>query len=147
MLEKISFTNWVMPTTQQLKQEFKIEHELKGNNFFESEKDFLDRCKSADTVVVTPSMNSKISYRSNTSSFDELHDLISGYRSYPKYRNEDTLKAIYTGFEKNLPMDMPIVIKFKNGALRVFAGNTRMDIAFQLGINPKVLMVNSDVNY
>jgi hypothetical protein len=40
-------------------------------------------------------------------------------------------------------MDMPIVIEFSNGRQRVFAGNTRMDIAFQLGINPEVLIVKS----
>jgi hypothetical protein len=40
-------------------------------------------------------------------------------------------------------MDLPIVIEFSNGSKRIFSGNTRMDIAFQLGINPKVLLVKS----
>ena len=41
-------------------------------------------------------------------------------------------------------MDYPIVIEFSNGSKRVFSGNTRMDIAFQLGINPKVLLIKSN---
>jgi FlaA1/EpsC-like NDP-sugar epimerase len=75
----------------------------------------------------------------------ELLDLIKSYRSYPEYRNEETLKAIYDGFKNNQPMDLPIVIEFKDGYKRIFSGNTRMDIAFQLGINPKVLLIKSNI--
>jgi hypothetical protein len=38
-------------------------------------------------------------------------------------------------------MDYPIVIEDENGSRRIFSGNTRMDIAFQKNINPKVLLV------
>jgi hypothetical protein len=37
-------------------------------------------------------------------------------------------------------MFMPFVIETKNG-MRVMAGNTRMDISFQMGVNPKVLLI------
>jgi len=43
-------------------------------------------------------------------------------------------------------MDLPIVIEFADGSKRILAGNTRMDVAFQLGINPKVLLVQSKEN-
>jgi hypothetical protein len=41
-------------------------------------------------------------------------------------------------------MDLPIVIQ-DNGYKRIFSGNTRMDIAFQLGINPKVLLIKGNL--
>ncbi|MGA1049105.1 MAG: hypothetical protein ACO3UU_13940, partial [Minisyncoccia bacterium] len=85
----------------------------------------------------------RIAYRSGTESKEELLDLIKSYRSYPKYRNEKTLENMYNRFETNQSMDMPIVLEFGDGQRRIFAGNTRMDIAFQLGINPKVLLIKS----
>ena len=144
LLETAKYTNWQIPSDDDLRREFRVEHELKGLSYFSSVNEFLQKCKSAKQVVITPSMNSNIDYRSNTDSFEELLSLIKGYRSYPKYRNAETLKAMYTAFKTNKKMDMPIVLKFKNGRMRVFAGNTRMDIAFQLGINPKVLLVSVD---
>lgn len=136
------FTNWVTPSDADLRREFKVEHELKGHSFFESEQDFIQKIKSAKRVKITPQMDSNIAYRSRTRSFDELLNLIKGYRSYPKYRNEKTLRSIYHAFEQNEKMDMPIVLKFPDGDMRIFSGNTRMDIAFQLGIHPIVLLVS-----
>jgi hypothetical protein len=43
-------------------------------------------------------------------------------------------------------MACPII--FDDGGERfVFSGNTRMDIAFQLGINPKALLINSVISF
>jgi len=141
--ESVQYTNWVKPSIDSLKKEFKIEHELKGHDFFDSEEEFLEAARKAQVVTITPNEDARIAYRSGTESKEELLSLIKGYRSYPKYRNEETLENLYTRFEQNEPMDMPIVIEFSNGRKRVFAGNTRMDIAFQLGVNPKVLIVKS----
>jgi hypothetical protein len=139
--EITEFSNWQMPSESQLKQEFKIEQEMKDNEFWEDEEAFLNAIKNGEVVNITPSEDQNIGYRSETESYEELLDLIKGYRSYPKFRNEKTLKAIYDGFKKNQPMDYPIVIEDENKDRRIFSGNTRMDIAFQLGINPKVLLI------
>ena len=139
--ESTSFTNWQIPSDEDLRREFRVEHEMKELNYFSDVDEFLEKCKSAKHVVITPAMDSNIQYRSRTKSFDQLLSLIKGYRSYPKYRNEETLKSMYTAFKSNKKMDMPIILKFKDGSMRIFAGNTRMDVAFQLNINPKVLMV------
>jgi len=141
--EITQFSNWKTPSLSQLKQEFKVEQELKGRHFWEDEEDFLNAVKDGEIVTITPSEDQNINYRSHTDSYEGLLDLIKSYRSYPEYRNEETLKAIYNGFKNNQPMDLPIVIEFSNGSKRIFSGNTRMDIAFQLGINPKVLLVKS----
>jgi hypothetical protein len=135
---------WNIPSLSQLKQEFRVEHELKGNDFFDSEEDFLQSVKNGKIITVTPSIDAQINYRSGTTSKDELLDLIRSYRSYPKYRNEETIQSLYDAFETNQSIDLPIIIEFSNGSKRIFSGNTRMDIAFQLGINPKALLIKSD---
>jgi hypothetical protein len=135
---------WNMPSLSQLKQEFRVEHELKGNDFFDSEEDFLQAVQNGKTITVTPSIDAQIDYRSGTTSKDELLDLIRSYRSYPKYRNEETIQSLYDAFETNQSIDLPIIIEFVDGSKRIFSGNTRMDIAFQLGINPKALLIKSD---
>ena len=139
--EAVQFTNWVRPTLSDLKREYKVEHELKGLNYFDSEKDFIDSISSASEEYITPQIDRAIEYRSNTKTYNDILKLIKGYRSYPEFRNEKTLQAIYAAFNSNDAMTMPIVIR-DGDRMRVFAGNTRMDIAFQLGINPKVLMVD-----
>jgi len=143
LLEAMNFSNWSIPAVSQLKQEYQCEDVGKGNRFFKSEEIFLKACEEGKITTITNDMDSQIGYRSRTSSYEDLHDLISSYRSYPEFRNEKTLKAIYDGFKTNKPMDLPIVIQFKNGNKRVFSGNTRMDVAFQLGINPKVLLIKA----
>jgi hypothetical protein len=129
-----------MPSLSSLKQEFKIEQEMTGNEFWEDEEDFLNAVENGKIVTINSSEDQDIDYRSGTTSYEELLDLIQGYRSYPEFRNEKTLKAIYDGFKENKAMDYPIVIEDESNR-RVFSGNTRMDIAFQLGINPKVLLI------
>jgi hypothetical protein len=143
--EITQFSNWRIPSLSQLKQEFKIEQEMKGNKFWENEEDFLNAIKNGRITTITPSEDQNIDYRSGTESYDELLDLIKSYRSYPKFRNEQTLKSIYDGFKTNQPMDLPIVIEDENGYRRVFSGNTRMDIAFHLGINPEVLIIKGEL--
>jgi hypothetical protein len=118
---------------------------MKGNEFWEDEADFLNAIKNGKIVTITPSEDQDIDYRSGTESYEELLDLLKSYRSYPEFRNEKTLKAIYDGFENNQSMDYPIVIEDKDGSRRVFSGNTRMDISFQLGINPKVLLIKGEL--
>ena len=144
LLKEITgFSNWKIPSLSQLKQEFKIEQEMKGNEFWKNEEDFLNSIKNGKITTITPSEDQNIDYRSGTESYEELLDLIKSYRSYPEFRNKKTLQSIYDGFKNNSPMDLPIVIEFEDGSRRIFSGNTRMDIAFQLGINPKVLLIKN----
>jgi hypothetical protein len=143
--EAIQFNNWKIPSTSQLKQEFKIEHEMKSNDFFNDEDEFLQAVNNGKIITVTPAVDAQIEYRSRTTSREDLLGLIQMYRSYPKYRNEDTLQALYDAFKTNQPVDLPIVIEFTDGTKRIFSGNTRMDIAFQSGINPKVLLIKSNI--
>lgn len=139
--EIIQFSNWKMPSLSSLKQEFKIEQEMKDNKYWKDEEDFLNAIKNSKIITITPSEDQSIDYRSRTESYEELLDLIQSYKSYPQFRNEETINAIYDGFKNNQSMDYPIVIEDKDGSRRIFSGNTRMDVAFQLGVNPKVLLI------
>jgi hypothetical protein len=86
--------------------------------------------------------------RSRKKNYDDILQLIKSYKSYPEFRNEETLQKIYDGFKNNDKMDLPIIIEFSDGTRKVFSGNTRLDVAFQLGIEPKVLFIKSkNTNY
>jgi hypothetical protein len=76
----------------------------------------------------------------------QLLSLIKTYRSYPQYRNEDTLNAMKDAMLTGKPMDMPIIVRERNNKDigkhdRVFAGNTRMDMAFMHGLKVKALII------
>jgi len=139
--------NWVRPSDASIRKEYQIEylkhliHQL-PRNIFPNEAGFVKAVKTAPEMVVTAAIDSRIENRSNTSNMEELLDLISGYRSFPKFRNADTLKALEKRIATKQPVDMPIVVKFPGGRMRILAGNTRMDIAFMRGITPKVILLD-----
>jgi len=144
--EKVRFSNWVKPSDKDIALEYKIEYEIKPlksltNNAFPTSKDFINAVKKAKVIDITPALDKKIQYRSHTKSKQQIINLIKGYASYPEFRNEDTVEAIYQAFRDNKPMKMPFIIKFPNGNLRIMSGNTRTDIAQQLGITPKAVLI------
>ncbi len=142
LLEVVSYNAWVIPDEDTLRREFKVEHEYKNLNLFDDVEEFFDAIEEGDIVSINRSDDSRIMNRSRTGSFDSLLNLISSYASYPKYRNEDTLRDLYNKMEENKELDFPIVLQYPDGRRRIFSGNTRMDVAFQLGITPKVILVN-----
>jgi hypothetical protein len=142
-----AFSNWRNPGIRQLLKEYKIEGEMKGNAFWKSKRDFIDAVRNSKVEQITPEADAAISYRSRTPDKKSLLGLIKSYRSYPKFRNEGTLNAIYDGYKANAPMDRPIVVDFGKGKRRVFSGNTRMDAAFHSGVNPEVLVVPAQKNF
>lgn len=142
LLEVRSYNSWVMPDENTLRREFRVEHEYKNLNLFDDVEDFLTKVKDGEITPVSKSDDMSIINRSRTGSFDSLLNLISSYASYPKYRNEDTLRDLYKKMEENKELDFPIVLQYPDGRRRIFSGNTRMDVAFQLGITPKVILVN-----
>jgi hypothetical protein len=133
--ENISFDNWVYPDTKDLELEYRIEyvgHYADPYETYKTSEEFVDAVNNSPTERITESMDDTIGYRSHTQNYNQLLSLISSYRSYPEFRNENTLQAIYDGFKNNSPMKMPIITKFPNGKLRIMSGNTRADIAIQL---------------
>ena len=135
---------WVRPNQNELKREYHVEYELKSlssTGIFKDLDDFLEKVKNAKIVEVTPELDNKIRYRVQTQDKDSLLSLIKSYKSYPEFRNEKSLDDLYSRIQNDKTVFMPIVLKYPNGDMRVFSGNTRMNISFQLNINPKVLMI------
>jgi hypothetical protein len=133
---------WAKPSEADLKHEYFVEIELKGNNFFESEEAFLQAASEGNVLELDGYTDAAIRYRSHTRSKAQLLRLIKSYRSYPEFRNEDTIDNLYERIGRDMPMTMPIVLMFKeSGEMRVLGGNTRLDVAFQLNKTPKVLVV------
>ena len=139
---KLPAVNWTTPSIPTLKREFNVEQVLKNQNFFPDENSFLNAVKNATVQEITPEIDATIGYRSGTTTKEQLLELSKTYASYPQYRNEGTIDAIFDGLKSGTEMEMPMVLQFPNGNKRVFSGNTRMDASRQLGINPNVLMLN-----
>lgn len=140
------FTNWTRPPEKDLKFEYKIEYQIKPlksltNDAFPTEESFLVAAKKGKIITVTPSVDAKIGYRSGTSNKQELLSLIRGYASYPQYRNEKTIDDLYSRFENNESMNLPIVLKMPDGRLRIMGGNTRASIAMELFGEYKALVI------
>lgn len=144
--EKVRFTNWVKPSDKDIELEYKIEYDIKPlkqvtNDAFPTVNDFKKAVKKAKVISITPALDRKIEYRSRTKSKSQIISLIKGYASYPEFRNEKTIEAIYDGFRENNPMKMPFILKFPDGRLRIMSGNTRTDIAQHMGVTPKALLI------
>jgi len=139
--------NWIRPDDASIRKEYQIEYKKHlihtlSKDIFPTEDSFVKAVKASSTVTVNRSADAKISNRSRTSDMESLLDLIKGYRSYPQFRNEKTLKDLEKRIVEGKPTDMPIVVKFPNGLMRIFSGNTRMDIAFMHDINPTVILLD-----
>lgn len=138
--------NWKRPRPDDVVHEYKIEYLLhiqpKYGDIFPTLGHFKLAVENAPVVKITPQIDKRIHGRSHTASHSQLLDLIRGYASYPKYRNEETLKALEARIKNGSPVSMPIVLKFKTH-MRIMGGNTRMDIGFWYGKTVSVLMVDA----
>ncbi|WGH49659.1 hypothetical protein [Alishewanella phage vB_AspM_Slicko01] len=145
--ESTSFTNWVKPKDAVIAREYKVEYELKRlgdyyGNPFPTSADFVSAVKKAKVVAIDRATDRTVGYRSGVSrSREEMVRMLKGYRSWPEFRNDSTVDALYAGFGNNSPMEMPIILKQGN-SMRIFSGNTRIDVAFQMGLpNYKAIVV------
>jgi hypothetical protein len=137
---------WVFPNDKALETEYKVEylHHVKHDvgNIFPTFEIFVQACKKGHPLEVTEALDGRIQNRSHTGSQQELLAMISQYRSYPEFRNEKTVQNLYDRMENGGDLDMPILLKKRHSNnVRVMSGNTRMDVAFQCGVNPSCLVV------
>ena len=147
-LESYLNENWVFPDDKTMKADFseykkkedtKWRHRVDsiGARFplFNDFNHFKQSLKNAKVVNLRTSTDMAIQNRSNTSSIESLKSLVGNYK---RPRDVD---RIVQGIESGAKMPMPIVIKGSRG-MWIMAGNTRLDTAFILGNQPKVLMVD-----
>ena len=138
---------WIVPDKKTLKREYMVEVEFKGMEYlFDGVRDFLDRISDGEIMKLSKSVDRKIAYRSHTKTYESLVGLLQSYRSWPEFRNYNTVDNLYNIMENGGTMDMPLVLRGPSGRMRVLAGNTRLDVAFQVGITPKILIIDIDTN-
>lgn len=135
----VGYNAWIKPTDDNLQQEYKVEYQLKpgirnalGGNVWPTFDSFKDSIDNGTVVKFDNSKDLSVGNRSRTVDKEDLLNLISGYASYPEFRNEKTVENLYNRIKANKPLHMPIVVKMPNGRLRIMSGNTRADVAMQL---------------
>lgn len=137
------FNNWVKLTPEQIKQEYEWEYVPHIQNrwpFFKNFEDFKEVVEKAKVLTLTKERDARVLNRSNTRTLQQLEDMTSHY-SFPR-----DVQRIVDGFEHNVKMPMPILLKLPGNRLYIMSGNTRTDAAFILGITPKVLVVDVSDN-
>lgn len=151
------FKNWRIPPEKDLETEYDVEYQYhvmdKYGNLFPTKKDFMQAVKESEKRIITEKENDEMLNRTHCPTIKCIQDISRTYRSYPMYRNNDTINAIVQGFSKDSkdqPMSMPIVLQCNNkGKLydkkqEVMSGNTRLNIAEIMGIKPKVSILKVD---
>lgn len=130
--EEIGKPKWVRPTDADIEHEYKYEYLNHHADYgFRDKEHFASAIKKAKVLHVTPEIDRNIGYRSHTKDFDSLHDMIKGYASYPQFRNEKTLRSLSNRIKSGKPVTYPLLLKQKNGGLKVMGGNTRADLSMQ----------------
>jgi hypothetical protein len=141
------FNNWVMPSQKAIEKEYNVEYKhhiiYSFGELWPILGDFESAIKNAQIVSLSEDDDKKVYNRSNTKNMESLVNLVSAYRSWPEFRNMDTLKDMVIRFKENKPMTMPIILK-ENKYFHLMSGNTKLDIAFMMNITPKALVI--DIN-
>ncbi|MFW6007763.1 MAG: hypothetical protein ACOCP8_00750 [archaeon] len=138
------FTNWVEPDNESLQLEYNVEYQhhirFEYGEIWPTFEDFKDSINKGQIITLSKNDDLNINNRSHTLNMEELINLVSSYRSWPEFRNEDTVKDIIVGFKEDKEMTMPIIIEDK-GYKQIMSGNTRLDIAFMMNVKPKIILV------
>jgi 8-oxo-dGTP pyrophosphatase MutT (NUDIX family) len=133
---KLTPPKWRKPDEKELRLEYQLEYVNKGlskmtGNRWPTVEDFLNDANSADLTEISPSEDDRMSYRSHTESRSQLVSLLKSYRSWPEFRNMNTVARLYDGLSDGSTLPAPIVLNF-GGKLRILGGNTRADAFRQL---------------
>ena len=130
----VRYNSWQFPSDKNLRQEYDIEYQkhLKPQygDFWPTFDDFMKAAEDGKVIEIGPSTDATIGSRSRTRNKEDLIGLLSSYRSWGKFRNEQTTQNLYDRINKNLPLDMPLILKTKYG-MKIMSGNTRADVAMQ----------------
>ncbi len=103
--------------------------------------DFIFAAKQGSIELLTEPLALRLDNLSHLRTMEELVQLVSAYQSWPEYRNMDTLRDMIMRFKRHAPLTMPIVLD-QQGCYFLMAGNTKLNIAFMMGIVPKILVVS-----
>jgi hypothetical protein len=142
------YNNWVRYTPESLKSDFseykkkedsKWKSRAKSMGFrfpiFDSIEDFQKALDNAKVKTLTQQEAMKIGNVALNDTIEDVKDMVSIYK---RPRDVD---RIVKGFSSKSKIPMPIELKGSHGIFKL-AGNTRLNIAFIMGIIPEVLIVD-----
>lgn len=139
------FNNWVVPSNSALEKEYKVEylHHIVYNfgEMWPNFADFVHAATVGRVITLSEADDRRIGNRSRMDNMFDLVQLVSTYRSWPEFRNMNTLIDMISRFKNNEPMTMPIVLS-KRGDMFLMSGNTKLDIAFMMNVEPKALVID-----
>jgi len=146
--EQKKFTNWVHYTPESVKSDFaeyKKKEDIKwksraqriGARFpiFKDYPEFVQALKKAKVVKLFKGQAQKIN---NVALQNNLHGLKSLVKQYKRPRD---IERIVKGFESNAKMPMPIILSGEKDDF-ILAGETRLNVAYTMGLLPQVLVVD-----
>jgi len=146
--EQERYTNWVNYTPESLKSDFaeykkkedskwKTRAQAIGARFpiFKGFPEFTQALKNAKVKKLFKGEAERIG---NVALNNDIAGVKSMVSSYVRPRDVD---RIVKGFESNAKMPMPIILKGKKDMF-IMAGNTRLNVAYIMGLLPQVLVVD-----
>lgn len=138
-------SKWGSASRDYLKKEYDIEIRKKGLSDLISEEDFINQGLNQRATPIADAYN--LDYRTINPTRESIINQSKGYASWPQFRNEQTIDNIYQGFKNGSAMDPIIVMNMPDGGKRIVAGNTRLNVAEQLGITPHAITINPKSNF
>ena len=147
--EQERYAKWVNYTPESLKSDFaeykdKEERKWKtraqaiGARFplFKGFPEFTQALKKAKVKKLFQGEAERIGHVVLNNNLSDVKRMVSGYTSGPR-----DVDRIVKGFESNAKMPMPIILKGKKDQF-IMAGNTRLNVAYIMGLLPQVLVVD-----
>ena len=135
-----SFNNWVYPSTE----EFKAIYNEKGKEYYKSFKEFMTYVRDGRVIRFPKEFDKYIDNRKATKNKKQLLDFI---RNNPEKYTEEGVESIYSAYKNGGKMVLPVMVVFEMGERVVISGNIRMDAAYHLKIEPRILLIKSPYEY
>jgi hypothetical protein len=134
------FNNWVSPSTDEIKRSYygeSVPNNEGAHEYFDSLGKYTKSLKDARVIKIDKFGDGYIGGRTHANTQRKL------FNKFPDKKQE--IMSLYEKMNNNESVFIPIVVVFESGDRVIVSGNIVMDIAFQLGIEPKVLLVYSDM--
>ena len=127
------YNNWVSPSGDELKNIYVGD----AREYFKSFKEFVTQYNESRVVRIDKFGDQYIDGRTQTNTQRKL------FNKFPDKKQE--ILSLFDKFNNKQKITAPIVVVFESGERVVVSGNIVMDVAFQLGIEPKVIIVKSNM--
>lgn len=133
------FNNWVSPSADDIKRSYygdSVPNNEGAHEYFDSMAKYTKALKEARIIKIEKFGDEYINGRTQLKTQRKL------INKFPD--KKDMILSLYERFNNNEPVTIPIIVVSESGDRFIVTGNIVMDIAFQLGIEPRVLFVKTD---